>query len=305
MSYLKKLISEYPIRRKEEDKAKFRDYIIEECKKSHVNAYVETLDSKHNNVLIGDVDNAKVVITAHYDTPAASLFPNIMMPRNKVMGMIYQFSYPILLALISLGISYLLCYLFGLQYEIWAAMYIVMYLGSFYLLTRCFDNKNNYNDNTSGVATILDIISKYQNNDVAFILFDNEEKGKLGSKAFAKYHKTPFDNKLVINLDCVANGSNILLVAKDKAINNIYYKDINKYIKSNDKFNVEYYGMKGSLSNSDYKNFNCGVSVMACHKAKLVGYYTPRIHTKYDVVASDENIKFLSSSLIEFIKSLS
>ena len=41
---------------------------------------------------------------------------------------------------------------------------------------------------------------------VCFILFDNEEKGLLGSKALAKKYKNIKQNKLVINFDCVSDG---------------------------------------------------------------------------------------------------
>lgn len=299
MIYIKDIIANHPIRRSEEQKEKFRKYICEETKNINKEIKVECLDKKHNNILIGNIDDADVVFTAHYDTPAASIFPNIMMPRNKVLGMIYQFSYPIGLALLSLGISYLITNLLGLSHEIWAALYIVLYLGGFYLLTRCFDNKNNYNDNTSGVASVLELAKKSQSNKVAFILFDNEEKGKLGSKAFSNYHKN-YNSKLIINLDCVGNGNNIIIVAKDNAIKHRFYNSLKETLIGNDDYNVEFYGMKGSLSNSDYKNFECGISVMACKKKKIIGYYTPRIHTKFDVICDNNNIEFIVNSLLSF-----
>lgn len=304
MSYIKDIIIKYPIRRSRGQKQKFRDYVCNEANTLKQDIKIENLENKHDNILIGDVDNAKVVFTAHYDTPAASLFPNIMMPRNVVLGMIYQFSYPILLALLSLGVSYLIANLLNFQYEIWAVLYIVLYLGSFYLCTRCFDNKNNYNDNTSGVAAVLELARKCSRNDIAFILFDNEEKGKLGSKAFSKAHNKSFIDKLVINLDCVGNGNNILFVAKDKALDNPYYKTISNFVKNNEAYNVEFYGMKGSISNSDYKNFEGGVSVMACKKGRYVGYYTPRIHTKFDTIYSEENIEFIVGSFNQFIENI-
>lgn len=296
--FLKHLIDNYPVRRKKEQKDKFIEYVKENINRE---VRVEELEGKHNNILIGDVDNAKVVFTAHYDTPAASLFPNIMIPRNKVIGIAYQFSYPILLALISLGISYLIKHLLSLDYQVWAIMYIILYLGSFYFLTRFFDNKNNSNDNTSGVAVILELANMCEK-DVGFILFDNEELGKLGSKAFAKAHKECFKNKLVVNLDCVGNGENIIFVAKDNALENDLYKVINNFVKSNDQYNVKFYGQKGSMSNTDYVNFECSATIMACKKAKLVGYYTPRIHTKYDTVSNVENIDFIVKSLNAWIQ---
>jgi len=301
--YLNIVNDKYPIRRQEEQKSEFRKYIKEELKKSNFEVKEECLENKHTNILIGDVDNAKVVFCAHYDTPAASIFPNLMMPRNVVLGMCYQFSYPILLSLISLGIAFLFGGIFSLVYEVIAAIYVVLYLTSFYLLTRFFDNKHNKNDNTSGVAAILSLIENCQRNDVGFILFDNEEKGKLGSKAFSKAHKEFFESKLVINLDCVGTGKHILFVAKEEAEKLADYELLKNNVNNNDNYEVHFYPMKGSMSNSDYKNFNCGISVMACKKFKF-GYYTPRIHTKYDIEADSRNIEFLTIELNNYINKL-
>jgi len=51
---------------------------------------------------------------------------------------------------------------------------------------------------------------------VAFILFDNEEKGTLGSRAYAREHPLVRDERLVINLDCVGVGEHLLFLAPEK-----------------------------------------------------------------------------------------
>lgn len=299
--YLNYINDNYPTRRNEAQKKDFRNYIDSEISNQGYEVKIEKLENKHNNILIGDVDNAKIVFCAHYDTPAASLFPNIMMPRNPVLSMCYQFSYPILLASIALGVAFGMRGILSLSMQVTVIIYLVLYFSLFYFCTRCFNNKHNKNDNTSGVATILELINKNKCNEIAYILFDNEEKGKLGSKAFSKAHKNYFFNKLVINLDCVGNGENFLFVAKDKALKTKEYAVIEKVIKSNDKYKVFFYPMKGSMSNSDYKNFECGVSVMACKKNSKIGFYTPKIHTSFDTEASNDNIEFITTMLFDFI----
>ena len=84
--YLAFLNEKFPIRRSKEQKEEFIKYVKEEI--SGYNVDVETLEKEHNNILIGDVENAKVVFTAHYDTPATSIVPNLMLPKNKVLGLI-------------------------------------------------------------------------------------------------------------------------------------------------------------------------------------------------------------------------
>ena len=168
--YLSYLNEYYPIRRSKEDKEKFIEYIKEEV--IDYNVSVETIKNEHNNIVIGDVENAKVIFTAHYDTPAAAIIPNLMLPKNKVLSHLYAFGMPIILALICLFISYVFTSLFKLPDVVFASIYVVLYLGSYYLLTRFFTNKNNYNDNTSGVATILSLIEMNKSDKIAFILFE-------------------------------------------------------------------------------------------------------------------------------------
>ena len=190
--YLNHINEIYPVRRSKEEKERFQKYALNEAKNLGFNGTIEQI-KEHQNIVIGNPETAKVIFTAHYDTPAKSIFPNIMMPRNVVLGMIYQFSYPILLSLLSLFVAYTIAYLLDQGVEVASILFIFLYLGSFYLLTRCFPNKHNKNDNTSGVATIMELVSSVNSRNVCFILFDNEEKGLLGSSFFSKIHKNERD----------------------------------------------------------------------------------------------------------------
>lgn len=299
MNYLNEINKKHPVRRSTEQKNNFIKYTKEELKKYNVNINAETID-KHTNIIIGDVSKAKVIYTAHYDTPASSVFPNLMFPRNKILSYIYVFSYAFVIVFFSFVFAFLLQEIFSLNQDVLIGLYLGIYLLLFYVCTRLVPNKNNINDNTSGVATIFSLVSEIKNNDVAYILFDNEEKGKLGSKAYSKKYKDMLKDKLIINFDCVGNGNNVILVCKDKAINHEFYKKINETLKPSNEYDVKIYGMKGSSSNTDFLNFECSLSVMACKKSKLIGYYTPNIHTSFDTVASTKNIDFLVESFSNF-----
>lgn len=303
--YLNEVYNKFPIRRTKKQKEAFTKYIIEEANSHNYIANIESIKN-NNNIIIGNYHKAKVVFTAHYDTPAASIIPNLMMPRNIILSFCYAFGYAIILAIISILLSDVIQISLGLDDWYSIIFFLLIYFGSFFVSMRFFVNKHNKNDNTSGVATILSLMEKNPNSDIAFILFDNEEKGLLGSKAFSKANKELFKDKLLINLDCVANGNNILFIAKDEAIKLNEYSILKESIKSNESFEIHHYPMKGSMGNSDHKNFNCGIGVMAAHKGKgkIIKFYCGRIHTKWDTVAYPENIEFLSNSLTSFIKNL-
>ena len=322
--YLNEINEKFEIRRSTAQKAAFREYVKAEVEDSGYECKVEVLEKEHHNIVIGDPLTAKVVFGAHYDTPAASVVPNILIPRSILVFWLYILSFPLLVGALSLGIAYLGEVLFRYDRTVMAVIYVVLYLGAYYLATRMFDNKHNKNDNTSGVSAILSLIQQNKGNeDVAFILFDNEEKGTLGSKAFNKCYKEQMKDKLVITLDCIGNGEHFLAITQKEVENAKGYQELKKIFgggasSENDivsaksgaecedrmSYTVQLYPAKSSKSNSDYKNFPCGIGILACHKKKFVNYYTPRIHTVRDTVADWENIEFVTGRLNEFVKKL-
>ena len=304
MTRLEELIEKYPVRRSNKQKNAFRDFVILEAEKKGIDAMVEkTSDGDNENIVIGDVENAKVVFTAHFDTPASSLFPNIMIPRNIFLFWLYQFAIIFAVLAPSLICAYILEIVVLNNLPTSGIAFWVIYYSIYFLGFRTFVNKNNYNDNTSGVATVMSIIDRIDENDrdkVAFILFDNEEKGKKGSKAYYKDHEKYMKDKLLINFDCVGNGENVVFIAMNEAEKKAEYSLLKESFAAESGFEPHFYPMKGSESNSDYKNFPCGVGCMASKRAKSGLLYTPRIHTRFDTVAKNENIEYIADGICRF-----
>ena len=308
MSYLNLLNEKYTVRRKPEEKKAFRDFVLSEMEKKGASARVETTrDGKNENIIVGDPLTAKVVFTAHYDTPAASLFPNIMIPRNQLLFWCYQFTPVIFMLTIGLSLSYLIGMVWLKDERAYMLSFLAIYYGLYFLMFRGFSNPKNYNDNTSGVATLLSIIDSLDGEmlgQVAFIFFDNEEKGKKGSKSYFEDHKAEMEEKLLINFDCVGNGETVVFIAKEKAEEAKEYELLKSAFTPEGGYTTEFYPMRGSESNSDYKNFPLGIGCMACKRTKGGLLYTPYIHTKMDAVAKDENIEYITSSTLKFLKAI-
>lgn len=300
--YLNEINSLFPIRRRVEEKAKFLEYVKGELGDERV--HLERLEDKHNNIIIGDVESAKVIFTAHYDTPAASLVPNLMIPANKLIGTLYHFLYPLAMALLSLFVALTVAELLGLDSGFSATLYLVLYFGLFFCTTRMLPNKNNKNDNTSGVATVMSLANEICDGRAAFILFDNEEKGLLGSKAFNKAHTSLLSDKMIINFDCVGNGDRMLFIIKEGAALTKEYELLKESVTSDADFTVHHIPAKKAISNSDYKSFPRGVGVMACSRGKIIKFRTGRIHTKRDTVADSKNIYFLTDAMVRFVEKL-
>ena len=270
-----------------------------------------TNDRKNENIVIGDPLTAKIVCTAHYDTPAASLFPNIMIPRNQLLFYLYQFTPVILILAAALGGGWLIAGAAASDEETFMRVfllgYLAIYYGLYFLMYRVFKNPNNCNDNTSGVAAVLTMVEELtaeQRSDAAFILFDNEEKGKKGSKAYFKDHEAEMKSKFLVNFDCVGNGENVIFIAMKDAEERREYAALQEAFVQDGRFMPWFYPIKGSQSNSDYKNFPCGVGCMACRKSKHGVFYTPYIHTPRDTVASNENITYIAACMSRFFGSV-
>ena len=300
MNILEKILASHPIRRTDPQKQAFRDYVKSHCEEYKLPCEVEELE-KNQNIVIGDPKTAKVILTAHYDTPARSLFPNLLIPKNTVLRLLYHISYPLLMAVVALAISYGIVTLSGNR-DTWLPLYLVLYVGGFYLLTRTFINPNNVNDNTSGVATVLTIATrlkeKLAEKEIACILFDNEEKGLKGSKAFAKQYKELQKDILVLNFDCVGDGDNILFVAKPQASENPLFASIKAECEKREEKTALFFSSKQASCNSDQKNFRQGVGIVACHRRPVVGYVAGKIHTRCDTTCDPTNINYLASIVI-------
>ena len=303
MTYLEQLVEKFPIRRSMVQKEAFRKHVLEEAASLGYRAKVECSGGKNDNIVIGNPETAQVTFTAHYDTPAVNFLPNIMMPRNIPLFFCYQFLIVGLMLLAGLAAgfaAYLAIHDLQQSYVIgW-----LFYMGLLMLMLYGPSNKHNVNDNTSGVATLLHTMAKIlpeQRDSVAFILFDNEEKGLRGSKAYAKEHMEVQYTHLIVNLDCVGVGENILVIAPKLAANLPAYARLEEALRAQTGRKTLFFPKAGSVCNSDQKSFKCGVAVVACKKRPVVGYYCPSIHTARDTQADQGNIDFLSDGLSAFI----
>ena len=292
--YLNDIDSRFPVRNSEAQKEAFREYAISEAQAAGWTAGTVQETGGHNNVVIGDPETARTVFTAHYDTPRRGLFPNLMLPTNKLLKYLYLAAVILPMLAVAIYAGVLVRKLTGLE---GAAL---VYFALFLLMFRGPANARNRNDNTSGTAAVLTLAQKLAGDpSAAFILFDNEEKGKKGSRAFAAAHPEIKQNTLIINMDCVGNGDTFIAGASDPAIADRRYPRLRAALES--KGGKVFPAAKASM-NSDHKSFDKSVGIAACLYKNGVGFYTPRIHTGRDTVASPENIERLTDALREFVE---
>lgn len=169
---------------------------------------------RNKSIIVGDIDRAKVLLTAHYDTPATVGLPNLMLPMNRPMFYLIQ----AVIAVVMLAFIFLPTILVERLTDsllLTEGTLIGLYVLMMYLLLAGVPNPHNVNDNTSGVCGVLTLMEAFAAErpaDIAFVLFDNEEKGLLGSSALAKAHPQVAKEKLVLNMDCIGVGEAMLLM---------------------------------------------------------------------------------------------
>lgn len=308
----KTVFANHEIRKTKKQKSAFIDYVQSTAAAKGYNCRVERGYLGARNIVVGDPDTAKVVYTAHYDTCAVMPFPNFITPKCIWLYLLYQ----ILITVALLGIPmlllagvYALCTaltpvdpdaLFLILYEGW----FVLLLVEMYFLMAGPANQHTANDNTSGVTTLLDIMTALPEElrgEVGFVFFDLEEMGLFGSAGFASKHKKVAKNTLLVNFDCVSDGDTVLFALRKEATR--YDDAMRAAFPSTETRRAEVVS-KGVFYPSDQANFACGVGVAALKRTKGGLLYMNRIHTKRDTVYMEENIAYLTEGAVRLAESL-
>ena len=303
--YLSEIDDRFPIRNSAAQKAAFRSYALSEAEAAAVPARTEE-NERHQNLVFSDPTAASVIFTAHYDTPRRSLLPNLMLVNNPVLSFLYHLFLVLLILLPSIGAALSASALLRLDMArlsdrlLMLAIYMAVYFLLFFLLMRGPANRRNRNDNTSGTAAVLTLLRLLREQPgIAYLLFDDEELGKKGSKAFAKAHPEIKQNALIVNLDCVGNGDCLVFCPVKGAENSPLYAALRVALEGG-SLPVRFFSAGRAKLNSDHLSFDRGVGVCVCRHKPLLGYYTGRIHTSRDTAADPETVRRLAEALAAF-----
>ncbi len=298
------VLRDFPVRKTKQQKQAFRDATQSYLSAIGYNVTIEKGKLGARNIVFGNPDSATYLVTAHYDTPAALPFPNLITPCNFVPFLGYQLVITVLIFLIALTPDFLLVS-FGISADAASRIWLLSLYVILTLMLVGPANKNNANDNTSGVVTVLEIarsMPETQRSKVCFVLFDLEEAGLIGSASYRKAHKNQTDRQIVLNLDCVGDGNEIMFFPTKKL--------------KTDRGKMELLqGITGSLGEksitirekgfayypSDQKHFPYGVGIAAFHRSSWAGLYCGRIHTRKDTILEETNVNILRAALISLI----
>lgn len=293
----------YPVRKSKQQKEAFRQDVTSWLEHLGYEVHTEKGSFGSRNLVIGNPQSSKLLVTAHYDTCARLPFPNLITPCNFRLFLLYQiFVCAVLLLpaaaigavagwlLHSSGMGY---YLFSIL--LWAELLLVL-IGP--------ANPSNVNDNTSGVVTLLELAGSLppeSRKNVCFILFDLEEAGLIGSSSYQSKHKKETARQLVLNLDCVGEGDEIYFFPTGKLKKNPKMLLSLEHLQGNFGQKSVTLRSKGfSIYPSDQMNFPYGVGICALNRCKA-GLYLSRIHTPRDTMLDETNVNTLCAVLKKLI----
>ena len=295
------VLHQFPVRKSAKQKQAFRDAVQSYAEGLGYCVTVEEGRGGCRNVVIGNPKEADYLVTAHYDTPARLPFPNFATPCNRFLTV----SKLVLTILLFSCLGYAGGYLMGSGQVIPGVLLYSIPFVYVPLVLRGPANPYNANDNTSGVVTVLETMRtmpENQRHKVCFVLFDLEEAGLIGSAAYRKAHKEETNRQIVLNLDCVGDGDEILFMPtktcrKDGKKLAWLYKVIGRY--GDKTIDVREKGFTSYAS--DQKHFPNGVGIAALHRNKWVGLYLSRIHTPKDTILDETNVNILRAALTTLI----
>ena len=293
----KKILDKYQVRKTKKQKTEFIEFL-----KSELNTEIMIEEggiSKSRNLIIGDLNNSKYILAAHYDTAPELPIPNFLTPKNYLFYFLYMFLIIMLFMAIEIVLQVLLFLFTDNEF-----IHMAVYFGTLiFMLVWVFvgkANKHTANDNTSGVITLIEALHNEKIKDkVCCVFFDHEEIGLLGSAYFNKKHKKELENKLLFNFDCVSDGDTIMMILSKTALNE--EENIKNAFIRNENKNFLITKSSNTIYPSDQKNFKNHVGVAAFKKNKLCGYYMNRIHTKKDIIFDEMNIEMIIKGIENYV----
>ena len=297
------VVKNYPVRKSKKQKQAFRADVTQWLQDLGYPVCEEEGSFHSCNLVIGDPQRARYLVTAHYDTCARLPFPNLITPCNFWTFLLYQIFICLMLMLPALAVGGLVGYLlhsFGIGYF----LFVVLLWAAIVLMLIGPANSSNVNDNTSGVVTLLEIarsIPELHRKNVCFVLFDLEEAGLIGSASYKKKHKREIPNQLVLNLDCVGEGDDIYFFPNAKLKKSKErLAPLQKLAGGYGKKSIAVRTKGFSIYPSDQSNFPYGVGICAL-KRGWAGLYLSRIHTPRDTVLDETNVNILRAALTTLI----
>ena len=290
--FAERIERDFPVRRKEKEKVDFRTWLVYTLKELGYSPKLESgtsaLSAGGNvtNVVVGDIEKAKIVLTAHYDTGVREVLPPLICPTRPATYMLYEALMPLLALAVSFLISFGVTFALNLP-NMTLPLFLLFLIVALFYPKYGKSERDNLNDNTSGVVALLEVakaLTPRYRGEVCFLFLDGGTQGSKGAKRLIHAHPE-LKKKSVVVLDCVGEGDELL----DTILEQFSNSEKKTCFLKTDGF-VHY--------PSDNRAFTGGTVICACKKVKGFGRcILPRKTEEID----EENLSLLCDGLCKLV----
>ena len=305
IEHLKKyLLTVHPVRKTAAQKAEFRQWLLRELKRAGWKAGEETYGKFNGsvNVTAGDPERAEVFLCAHYDTGSRMLAPDFVSPTNVLAHVCYHLAAALVLVAAAFLLSFAVSFPLN-QPRLMLPLFLVLAVAALWIAAYGPANQNNANGNSSGVLALL-AAAKEINFDkrVCLVFLDNNERTLLGASAFKKKHAEQASKRLFLNLDCVGDGVDLLLIpSKYSRWDGGLIEALEEAFPEGEEIRPHVLTKGLQYYPSDGRKFKFRVDLCACRYLAGLGYYIPHLRTKKDTILEEGNVSYIARSLARFL----
>lgn len=299
------LLTVHPVRKSAGEKAEFRQWLLRELKRAGWKAHEETYGKFNGsvNVVAGDPERAEVFLCAHYDTGSRMLVPNFVSPTNVLAHVIYHVAAA--LALVAVAFLASLAVSFPMnQPGLMLPLFLILAVAELWVAAYGPANRSNANGNSSGVLALMAAAREAGfDKRVCLVFLDNNERTLLGASAFKKKHAEQASKRLFLNLDCVGDGEDLLLIpSKYSRWDGDLLSALETAFRSGEEMRPRVLTKGLQFYPSDGRKFKFHVDLCACRYLAGLGYYIPHLRTKKDTVLEEGNVAYIARSLGRFLE---
>ena len=195
----------------------FLAFIVEQCKRLNIRTAFETRHSAFRHLAsieIGNIEKAKTVICACYDTPEKTYVETRYYPLNPDSNVSEARANLIAKIIMGLVGGFLIFYLvrgfsgYKLVFKILSSIAIGIIVAVLYFVSRGIPNQVNFSRNSAAVALIMKLAEEMKNDRTAFVLLDNTVNSYEG---LGVLKEKIGDDKTVIYLDNLSYGNRCVI----------------------------------------------------------------------------------------------
>lgn len=300
----KYLLTVHPVRKTGAQKREFRQWLLRELKRAGWKAREETYGKFNGsvNVVAGDPERAEVFLCAHYDTGSRMLVPNFVSPTNVAAHVCYHLAAALSLAaaafLLSLAVSFPLD-----QPGLMLPLFLALAVAGLWIAAYGPANRSNANGNSSGVLALLAAAGEAGfDRRVCLVFLDNNERTLLGASAFKKRHAEQAAKRLFLNLDCVGDGADLLLIpSRHSRWDGALLETLETAFPEGEEMRPHVLAKGLQYYPSDGRKFRFHVDLCACRYLAGLGYYIPHLRTKRDAALETGNAAYIARSVARFL----